>query len=63
MLSPHPDPVRPSRRLPTTSGDPAMQLLQAALDPEVSVGQLRAMNDAYEGRGAAMASVPGMGKN
>lgn len=51
------------RRMPTTATDPTMQLLQAALDPEVDTGALRSLCDHYEGQGSALASIPGMGRN
>lgn len=64
MQSPAPE-VSPSarRRMPTSAADPTMRLLQAALDPEVDTASLRSLCDHYEGRGAAMASIPGMGRN
>lgn len=63
MLSVRHD-AKPSKsRLPTKSSDPAAALLQAALDDDVGADQLRILNDAYEGRTSALASIPGMGRN
>lgn len=60
----HPDLPRRPRQIPTSSGDPVMRLLTAALDPETTAAELRALNDAYEGKGGqTMQSIPGMGRN
>jgi len=41
-----------------------MRLLTAALDPETTAAELRAINDAFEGKNTqTMQSIPGMGRN
>lgn len=60
----HPEAPRRPRQIPTSSGDPVMRLLTAALDPETTAAELRALNDAFEGKGGqTMQSIPGMGRN
>lgn len=56
-------PPSTQRRMPTRAVDPIAHLLQAALDPDVDVGQLRSLCDQHEGQSVAMASIPGMGRN